>query len=236
MSFLNAEWRKLLIVNYEIDPNILKPYIPKGTELDIWNDKCYLSVVGFMFLNTRILGVKIPFHINFEEVNLRFYVKRKVGSEWRRGVVFIKEIVPKKAISVIANSVYNENYITLPMKHDIRQTNELFVQYQWKFEQEWFGIKVSASNESKRIAVDSEEEFITEHYWGYTKKNDSSTYEYEVGHPRWKSYSIIGYSVDLNFSKMYGSDFEGLNHQTPVSVILAEGSEINVEKAKVFHL
>ena len=93
MSFLNAEWRKLILANYEIDPNILKKYIPAHTELDIWNGRCYVSLVGFMFVNTKMLGMKIPFHINFEEVNLRFYVKHKSKGEYKRGVVFIKEII-----------------------------------------------------------------------------------------------------------------------------------------------
>ena len=110
MSFLTAEWRKLAIANYVIDQRVLAPYIPVGTELDLWNGNCYVSLIGFLFKNTRLLGFSIPFHANFEEVNLRFYVKRKDGEGWKRGVVFIKEIVPKFALSVVANVVYNENY------------------------------------------------------------------------------------------------------------------------------
>lgn len=117
MSFLKAEWRKLVLANYTIEPEILSKYVPFGTELDLWNGKCYVSLVGFMFLNTRLLGVKIPFHVNFEEVNLRFYVKRLDRDTWKRGVVFIKEIVPKPALTFVANTVYQENYETLPMQH-----------------------------------------------------------------------------------------------------------------------
>ena len=117
MSFLRAEWRKLALANYVIDPERLAPHVPAGTELDLWQGKCYLSLVGFMFVNTRLLGVKVPFHVNFEEVNLRFYVRRREGSEWRRGVVFIKEIVPKPALTWVANTIYREHYETLPMEH-----------------------------------------------------------------------------------------------------------------------
>ena len=104
MSFLNAEWRKLAIANYVIDPRVLEKYVPPGTELDLWQDKCYVSLIGFMFLNTRLLGFKIPFHSNFEEVNLRFYVRRFENNAWKRGVVFIKEIVPKPALTFVANN------------------------------------------------------------------------------------------------------------------------------------
>lgn len=117
MSFLKAEWRKLALANYIIDQKLLVKYLPAGTELDLWNGNCYVSLVGFMFVNTKLLGIKIPFHTNFEEVNLRFYVKRFDQGEWKRGVVFIKEIVPKPALTFVANTVYNENYETLPMEH-----------------------------------------------------------------------------------------------------------------------
>ena len=90
MSFLKAEWRKLAMANYAIDKDILKKYVPAKTELDLWNDTCYVSLIGFMFLNTKVLGLKIPFHINFEEVHLRFYVNYKDGIEWKRNVLFFQ--------------------------------------------------------------------------------------------------------------------------------------------------
>jgi len=98
MSFLNAEWRKLILANYEFDEDILKKHLPYKTEIDKWNSTSYVSLVGFMFKNTKLLGIPIPFHRNFEEVNLRFYVRYKQNNEWKRGVVFIKELVPKIAI------------------------------------------------------------------------------------------------------------------------------------------
>src|SRR3954468_20670393 len=117
--FLAAEWRYLAMLNYQVDPAILHPHLPRGTELDIWNGRHYISLVGFRFLNTRVLGVPIPFHRNFEEVNLRFYVRRKGPEGWRRGVVFIAEIVPRFAIAAVARLFYNENYVALPTRHKL---------------------------------------------------------------------------------------------------------------------
>ena len=126
--FLKADWKHLLMLNYEIDPTILQPHVPVGTELDLFKGRCLVSMVGFMFLNTRLKGVPIPFHRNFEEVNLRFYVKRVEGSgdeqEVKRGVVFIKEIVPKPALSLVARVFYNENYVTHPMEHHLALANQ----------------------------------------------------------------------------------------------------------------
>ncbi|AFD05699.1 YqjF family protein [Solitalea canadensis] len=227
--FLSAEWRKLVMANYVVDPSLLLPYLPYKTELDCFNNQCYLSLVGFRFLNTKLKGVKIPFHSNFEEVNLRFYVRFKSNNEWKRGVVFIKEIVPKPALAFVANTLYKENYDTMPMKHEWKTTeNSLFVSYQWNWNDKWNQLSVSAANKPMPILQGSEAEFITEHYWGYTKLNDKKTSEYEVEHPRWKTYLINSYEIDVDFASIYDERFSFLNKATPTSVFLAEGSIINV--------
>ncbi|KMQ67446.1 hypothetical protein ACM39_13490 [Chryseobacterium sp. FH2] len=231
MNFLKAEWRKLAIINYEINPGILIKYLPEGTELDFYNGKCYISLVGFMFLNTRLLGLPIPFHRNFEEVNLRFYVRKKEGNEWKRGVVFIKEIVPKPALSFVANSVYKENYKTMPMKNLMhKKDNELLIKYSWK-DKTWHSIEITAENTPLQMEDNSEFEFITEHYFGFTK-NENKTSEYEVYHPKWEYYLVKNHRLKINFKKIYGNDFEYLKHQKPISVMLAEGSEIMVKTKK----
>ncbi len=229
MSFLRAEWRKLIMINYKVDPELLKPYVPKGTELDFFQGNCYVSLIGFMFKNTKLLGVKIPFHTNFEEVNLRFYVKRKDKDTWKRGVVFIKEIVPKPAITFVANTIYNENYQTLPMKHSWEiEEDKITVDYQWKTNTEWNKISVLADNKMKDMDPNSEIEFIAEHYWGYAKNGLKAT-EYEVTHPSWKYYPVRESNMDVNFEETYGSEFKLLQKLEPDSIFLLEGSEISVE-------
>lgn len=233
MSFIKAEWRKLALFNYKVGPSLLKEFVPNGTELDLWNGKCYVSVVGFMFQNTKILGVKIPYHINFEEVNLRFYVKRKVNNEWRRGVVFIKEVVPKCALSFVANTVYKEHYQTCPMKHSWTKSEDVFkVEYRWKVHSQWQSISINAEDRLVSIMEDSEAEFITGHYWGYAKVSEEKTNEYEVTHPRWMQYPVIDHSIAIDFKLNYGDRFAFLNEIQPASVQLAEGSQITVESKK----
>jgi uncharacterized protein YqjF (DUF2071 family) len=233
MSFLNAEWRKLSFANYEVNPSFLSKYVPPGTELDLWEGKCFVSLIGFMFLNTKILGIKVPFHINFEEVNLRFYVKRFENNTWKRGAVFIKEIVSKPALTLVANTLYNEHYQTLPMRHYWEENIEnRVVEYQWKKNKTWQSFKVCAALEATEIEKNSETEFITEHYWGYAKVNNNVSNEYGVTHPRWKEYKIKSSEIRVDFRMVYGDDFEFLNHLAPTSVMLAEGSEITVEGKK----
>ncbi len=174
-TFLQAEWRKLAMANYSVDPQILDKYLPYRTEIDLWNGACYVSLVGFMFKNTKVLGLKIPFHVNFEEVNLRFYVRYKDDGAWKRGVVFIKEIVPKPALTLVANTLYREHYETMPMRHSWETAeHSLTVEYQWK-KARWNSLKVIADDRSSLIRENSEEEFITEHYWGSTRISNDKT-------------------------------------------------------------
>ncbi|WP_158796962.1 YqjF family protein [Pedobacter sp. L105] len=236
MSFLTGEWRKLAFANYIIDKELLTPYLPVGTELDLWNGDCYVSLIGFLFKNTKLLGFSIPFHANFEEVNLRFYVKYKDGDSWKRGVVFIKEIVPKFALSVVANTIYNENYETMPMTHSWTEEEEQrTVEYRWRCKNEWQSFEVTANKGLSEIAANSEAEFITEHYWGYARYSASKTNEYEVRHPKWAQYKVKHFKIAVDFGLTYGQNFEFLNRQKPTSVMLAEGSDISVEGKKVIH-
>jgi hypothetical protein len=231
-TFLTAEWKKLIIANYEVNPDILVKYLPYKTEFDLWNNTCYLSLVGFMFLNTKVKSLKIPYHINFEEVNLRFYVKHKANNEWKRGVVFIKEIVPKSVLTFVANTVYKEHYETLPMEHFWKKNNETIeIEYRWK-NSEWNSIKVIADNKLIDLKTGSEEEFISEHYWGYTRISENITSEYEVEHPKWKFYNVNNYTIKTDFEETYSKDFKFLNNTVPKSVFLAEGSEISVKEGK----
>jgi uncharacterized protein YqjF (DUF2071 family) len=234
MSFLTAEWRKLAIANYKVNESVLQPYLPVGTELDKWNGTCYLSLIGFLFKNTKLLGIRVPSHSNFEEVNLRFYVRYQDQGTWKRGVVFIKEIVPKFALAFIANAIYNENYVVFPMSH-IWSENEVerTVDYQWKIKGQWQQFRVTAEKELASIQLESEVEFITEHYWGYARYNDLKTNEYEVKHPKWEHYPVKHYTIDVDFGLTYGEGFRFLNNEQPVSVMLAEGSVISVERKKV---
>jgi uncharacterized protein YqjF (DUF2071 family) len=230
-KFLTASWKNLIMINYEIDPDFLKEFLPSKTEPDFYKSKCMVSLVGFMFLNTKVLRLPIPFHRNFEEVNLRFYVKHKAKTELRRGVTFIKEIVPKSLIAFAANNLYGEKYESMPMRNELNISHlSINTGYFWKDDDKEYSIKVSADKNSFMAEPDSEEEFITEHYWGYTKISNIKTSEYQVEHPKWKLHKVTSYEINCNFGKLYGEKFSFLNDAVPSSVFLAEGSDIIIRR------
>ena len=231
-TFLSARWEYLAMFNYEVDEALLLPHLPPYTELDLYNGKAIVSVVGFLFNNTSVMGIKWPGFVNFEEVNLRYYIKYFDGKEWKRGVGFISEIVPQFLVAGMANLFYNEHYSTAKMNHTIDlSNNELQVTYNWKKQhQSWNSMWLKADPVLQNIEPGSEEEFIFEHYYGYNKLNETTTIEYSLAHPRWQVYPVTDYKLDCDVGKLYGADFVPfIENVKPVSVFLAKGSDVQVK-------
>jgi hypothetical protein len=230
--FLSARWEYLAMFNYEVDDAILKPHLPPYTEIDFYNGKAIVSVVGFLFNNTKVMGIQWPGFINFEEVNLRYYIKYFDGNKWRRGVGFISEIVPQYLVAATANIFYNEHYSTAKMNHTIREVNEqIEVEYSWKKKsQQWNSMWIKAGTVLQDIAPGSAEEFIFEHYYGYNKLNSKTAIEYSLHHPRWQVYPVKDYNLNCDVEKNYGVDFVPfIENVKPASVFLAKGSDVNVK-------
>jgi uncharacterized protein YqjF (DUF2071 family) len=232
-KFLTAKWHDLIMANYEVDPVLLEPRVPMGTELDLHEGKCFVSLVGFMFLDTRVMDFLVPGHINFEEVNLRFYVKRESEGELRRGVVFVKEIVPKTAIAAVARILYGEPYERWEMSN---YRDENHVRYTWEHAGCSNTISVERGSNLGVPAEGSHGEFIIEHYWGYTKRGEERTDEYKVEHPKWELFTADKPRIDVDFRATYGKEFGFLSDAKPHSVLLAAGSDIAVYKGKTIHL
>lgn len=219
------------MANYEVDPSLLASRVPRGTEIDLEGGKCFISLVGFMFLDTRVLGIPIPFHINFEEVNLRFYTKRVMDSETRRAVCFVKEIVPRLAIATVARVLYGEPYECWQMAHERTET---IVAYDWAKDGRRNRLRVEIAESIGVPRSGSHGEFIVEHYWGYTAR-ENHVDEYKVEHPKWELFSVKKELIDVDFGKTYGKEFAFLSEQKPYSVLLAKGSEVAVYKGKTIN-
>ncbi|MGH7623417.1 MAG: YqjF family protein [Gemmatimonadaceae bacterium] len=232
LAFLTAEWRYLVMLNYDVDAALLEPLVPRGTELDRWNGRALASVVGFRFLRTRVLGVPVPFHRNFDEVNLRFYVRRTTrDGEVRRGVVFVRELVPRAAIAYAARAVYNEPYLAVPMRSTapaIATDAPGRVAYEWRIGAGWNIVSATARGAPAIPSPALEAAFITEHYWGYTRQRDGGTVEYEVAHPRWRVWEAGDPELVASVPELYGSAFAAALSAPPCSAYIAEGSAVTV--------
>ena len=217
------------MANYPVEPGTLLPFLPTKTELDTWAGDPYVSLVGFQFREVRVRGRSIPFHQHFPEVNLRFYVRYKNDSEWKRGVVFIREIVPLRAVAWVANALFGERYISLPMRYvEAGDGAALRTAYHWWYKGRWNSISLKAAGQPAPLQEDSQEEFITEHFWGYAKRRAGGTNEYQVAHPRWAIYPVTECLVENDFGRLYGPMFADLGQRRPQSAFLAEGSAIEV--------
>jgi hypothetical protein len=228
--FLKAKWEHIIMANYAIDPKILLPFVPKGVELDLFDGKAYISLVGFMFKKTKLFNISIPWFGTFEEINLRFYVFRKEGNTVKRGVVFINETIPYPIVAWMANKLYKEHYTVVPTKHQITSdAKSQKVEFKWLVNKKWDSIYVEANTESKVMQSQSLEKFIYEHYYGYTKIDENKTEEYKLQHPSWRVNHVIDYKINCDFKAMYGDAFSVLNSTAPEAVFIAEGSSVGIE-------
>jgi uncharacterized protein YqjF (DUF2071 family) len=269
---LSAEWRNLALLNYEIDSAVLQPFLPAGTELDFREGKTYVSIVGFQFVNTRLFGLRIPGHADFEEVNLRFYVRRCAEEGWRRGVVFIRELAPRRAVALTARWLYNENYLCVPMRHFVVRARESSgplplegsdgegveagahfqfplpnrprhgaglganapqrIEYQWKFRRQWRRVAIETDGAAERPEPGSHEEFIIEHYWGYSAGKRGQAKEYLVAHRPWRISPAVRAELQCDVAALYGPQLAPFLQAEPASAFWADGSPVRVYPGK----
>jgi uncharacterized protein YqjF (DUF2071 family) len=233
--FLTARWEHLVLLNYACPPALLAPLVPAGTTLDPWHGQTLVSLVGFRFEDTRLAGVPIPGHRRFDEVNLRFYVRRiaEDGSV-RRAVVFIRELVPRRAIAAVARWIYNEPYLAVPMAHliDLDPRTGGAVAYRWQYRGRRFALGATVDGPAQPLVAGSAAAFITEHYWGYTRQRDGGTLEYEVVHPPWLVWRAATSRFEGDAARLYGPDFARILAAPPQSAFVAVGSPIAVHKGR----
>ncbi len=230
MNFLEAQWENIVMANYAVPVDVLLPYLPNGCELDLHKGEAYVSLVGFIFKKTKLFKIPVPLLGTFEEINLRFYVLRKEGGLVKRGVVFINETIPYRAVAWVANKLYKEHYTTIPTKNRISiNTTHKKIEYMWQINSVWNSIYIESSTDKDEMQTNSFEEFILEHYYGYTKIDNLKTEEYKINHPRWKVNKVKNYKINCDFDKMYGNHFLFLKTVNPNSVFLAEGSAVSVK-------
>ena len=218
------------MINFEVDPGVLRPHVPRGTTLDDRDGRHFVSLVAFLFLDTHLLTAPAFFHQNFEEANLRFYVRRMIGRELRQGVVFIREMVPLPLVAAVAKLTYNEPYRTVQMEHTIVETDgELqCVEYLFGGSRDRCRLTLHVAGSPQDIDPGSEEEFLSQRGWGYTRQRDGGTIEYRVEHPRWSVWPDAHYELDGPLEEFYDQPFASILRGPAASAFIADGSAVAV--------
>lgn len=222
--FLTAEWRRLVNLTYAIDPDLLKEHLPEGVEADIYKGKAHISLVAFEFLNTRVKGLKLPFHVNFPEINLRYYARY---GEYL-GVGFIKELVPKFCISFIARKLYNEPYYSFPMTLETEIADHISVLHTVKKAGKSHTISAKATNTALQPGPETPDYYFKEHDLGFGTDLKGRGVFYRVDHSVWDTYPLVDFNLQFDFGAIYGPKWAFLNDATPRYSVMAEGSPVSV--------
>jgi uncharacterized protein len=227
-ALITCEWRDLLMTTWAVDPALLQPYVPARTTLDLWQGEALLSIVGVRFLNLHLAGIAVPFHRQFEQINFRFYVRRRIADIERLGVVSLKQIVPSASMSLVATLLYNESYLTAPTRHEITSGEQGWDVYEWMVAGRWNRVSATRNGERYTPSCDSLEGFIQNRQWSYTRQADGSTVEFEAEHPSWEIYDTEEMMLDCDVEPLIGGQFIPVLSADPISTFVAAGSPVTL--------
>ena len=224
--FLTARWADLCLFNYEVPEGLIASRLPRGFTLDRWEGRAFVSVVAFRFLETRVMGVRWPGLVDFPEVNLRFYA---VAPDGRRGVVFVREYVPQRLIGWVARAVYNEPYAAAPMTMGVSERDGVrSLAYTIGKVGALGTIRAEVDSAATTPALESAEHHFKEHRWGFGRAHSGRPLVYEVRHPVWRTYAVRAARCEIDWPRLYGEAWGVMRGVEPDSVVVAEGSGVEV--------
>lgn len=230
-TFLTAEWKNIVMLNYSVDPHLLTRFVPAGTDLDTFEGKTYVSLIGFEFQRVRLREIPVPLHQSFEEVNLRFYV----NCQGKRGAVFLRELVPKRAVALVARLAFNESYSYAPMSHRLDRAKSghvIAAEYSWRFGGQSYSIEIETCDKRYLPTDGSLSQFITEHYWGYAAQRNGGCVEYAVEHPAWEVWDAKRAVFTGDAERLYGVEMSAALRKAPDSAFFVEGSAVAVSRGR----
>jgi uncharacterized protein YqjF (DUF2071 family) len=225
--FLTAQWSDLLLVTYAVPTDVLEAHLHPGLTPDLWSGSAHVSLVAFRFLDTRVLGVSVPGHRDFPEVNLRAYVRH--GGD--RGVMFVRELVPSRLVAAVARLGYNEPYAAAPITVGVEREVErasVRAQFDWKFGGMMHRLAMTGSEATLLPATGSDAYLTKEHEWGFGRTRGGRLLRYRVSHPEWPVRTVTAVDLSVDFGRLYGPGWEFLNAATPTSTLFAVGSPVAV--------
>ena len=226
---ISSEFRKVALLNYIIPQEVIEKYLPKHTKPDLYNGNCFISLVGFQVKKLKLNDVKVPLIKDFDEIDLQIYVKHFNGASWEKGVVVISRIFDQPGLAPLTNTIFQTNYISHPSKSEVKEDQHgLEVKYSWQFDGKEQSFSVKSNNLAAPYDKGTEAAFILDRSLGFIRVTEEETLKYPVTHASWHLYTVEEYAVDVDFSRQYDPALNLLNSRIPHSVILTEGSTVEI--------
>jgi uncharacterized protein YqjF (DUF2071 family) len=159
--------------------------------------------------------------VRFPEINLRFYIRH----EGVRGVCFIRELVPRPAITLVARGLYNEPYRTTRMSEELLPPAGVRHRFGPGLRQR---VEARANPEGAVPDPASAEYWLTHHDLGVGRNHRGALRRYRVEHEVWRVHEVGDLDVDVDFGAVYGPEWAHLTGAEPSHVTLAAGSPVRV--------
>lgn len=229
--FLTARMSRLLLLSYEIDPALLLPHLPAGTEVDFHARRAFVTLLGLHLGNPALYGLPLPFFRGYAQVNLRFYVRRRLApNHWRRGVAFIRQIVPHRPVAWTAQWLFHEPVVRLDTEEISRSQGRdaVLSEYGWRCAGQRHCLRALYPAQPVLPEPGSEEEFLLERYWGYSRRKNGGCLEYRFLHPPWRFAKAVEAEVSAGVGDFFGPPFAELFNGPPDSSFAADGSQVTL--------
>lgn len=229
VPFLKAQWKELTLVNFALEPDFLINILPVGLDPDLLHGKAYASLVAFDFESIRVGGIPWPGYTQFPELNLRVYVR--CSEAGRRGVFFIRELIPGKIPTAIARVAYNEPYSACPLtrSHQALVNGAQVQRTDWIWKGAPNYLEVEVGPETMMPATDEDANWFKEQEWGFGHSRLGELLRYHVTHPRWMVRKVHRCDYEVDWLGLYGPIWaRQLEGAEPDSLMHCIGSEIAV--------
>jgi uncharacterized protein len=236
LALLAGHVRFAVFTTYEVDRRVLEPLVPAGTELDPWQGRTFISLVAFEMTDSRLCGVPLPFARAYDQINLRFYVRRPLADGSRRpGVVFLRELVPVPALVVGARLLYRERYERQPVSARVRPPDPAGGRpgraiYRWRRHDQLHRLAVDFAAPLELPAEGTLERFLAERHWSYAAPADGHTREVRFDHPPWRVWQARAARLAPSTAASFGERFERALASEPASAFVAEGSRMRLHR------
>jgi len=184
------EWNNAIFLHWQVELSELKKFVPKELEIDLFEEKPWVSVVAFTMEKIRLKNLPtFPPISDFDEINIRTYVK----SNNKTGVYFLSMEGGNSLSCKVAKGISELPYRFSNIKRSKNKYESNNSQFNDKLNIQ-FEIGKEVTEKTKL------EKWLTERY-ALFQDTEKSINKFEIHHVEWPINEIKLKNLEINYSK-----------------------------------